>query len=112
MALLYCSRWSAPDLWRDAFRALDPSIDFRVWPESGPAKEIDYALAWHHEPGSLLAYPRLKAIFSLGAGVEKLLRDKKLPSARGRPCVRSARPPATSCRAAASPRLRPGRRWP
>ena len=86
MALLYCSSWSAPDLWRDAFRALDPSIDFRVWPESGPAEEIDYALAWHHEPGSLLAYPRLKAIFSLGAGVEKLLRDKKLPA--GVPIVR------------------------
>jgi glyoxylate/hydroxypyruvate reductase len=60
-------------------RRLDPEIDFRVWPESGPVEEIDYALAWHHAPGSLRAFPRLKAIFSLGAGVESLLADKELP---------------------------------
>jgi glyoxylate/hydroxypyruvate reductase A len=77
--LLYCSSWGAPDSWRDAFRAAEPALDFRIWPESGPVEEIDYILAWHHKPGSLKAYPRLKAIFSLGAGVEKLLRDHDLP---------------------------------
>ncbi len=86
MALLYCSRWSQPEPWRAALLKLDPGIDFRVWPESGPVEEIDYALAWHHAPGSLRAYPRLKAIFSLGAGVEKLLNDKELPE--GVPIVR------------------------
>jgi glyoxylate/hydroxypyruvate reductase A len=86
MALLYCSRWSRPEPWRAAFQRLDPGVDFRVWPESGPVEEIEYALAWHHAPGSLMAYPRLKAIFSLGAGVEKLLNDKQLP--RGVPIVR------------------------
>jgi glyoxylate/hydroxypyruvate reductase len=79
MALLYCSRWSHPEPWRAALLSLDSTIDFRVWPESGPVEEIDYALAWHHAPGSLMAYPRLKAIFSLGAGVEQLLADKQLP---------------------------------
>ena len=79
MALLYCSGWSDPTPWRAALRRLDPEIDFRVWPESGPVEEIDYALAWHHAPGSLRAFPRLKAIFSLGAGVESLLADKELP---------------------------------
>ncbi|HEY2112089.1 MAG TPA: glyoxylate/hydroxypyruvate reductase A, partial [Dongiaceae bacterium] len=94
MALLFCSSWSAPDSWRSAFRALDPDLDVRAWPESGPAEEIDYVLAWHHAPCSLLAYPRLKAIFSLGAGVEKLLRDPDLP--KGVPIVRMVDPSLTA----------------
>jgi glyoxylate/hydroxypyruvate reductase len=81
MAILYCSTWSAAEPWRAAFAAADPAINFRVWPASGPAGEIDYALAWHHPPGELKRYPNLKAIFSLGAGVEKLLRDRDLPAA-------------------------------
>lgn len=95
MALLFCSTWSTPEAWRQALRALDPGIDFRVWPESGPAEEIDYVLAWHHAPGSLRKFPRLKAIFSLGAGVEKLLRDRELP--RGVPIVRMVDPTLTAC---------------
>jgi glyoxylate/hydroxypyruvate reductase A len=94
MALLFCSSWSAPESWRSAFRALDPDLDVRAWPESGPVEEIDYVLAWHHVPGSLLAYPRLKAIFSLGAGVEKLLRDPDLP--KGVPIVRMVDPSLTA----------------
>ena len=94
MPLLFCSSWSAPDSWRSAFRALDSDLDVRVWPESGPVEEIDYVLAWHHVPGSLLAYPRLKAIFSLGAGVEKLLRDPELP--KGVPIVRMVDPSLTA----------------
>ena len=92
--LLYCSSWGAPDSWRDAFLAAEPALDFRIWPESGPVEEIDYILAWHHKPGSLKAYPRLKAIFSLGAGVEKLLRDRDLPP--GVPIVRMVDPTLTA----------------
>ncbi len=86
MAILYCSNWGAPDAWRDAFHAEDPKLEFRVWPDSGPKDEIDYVLAWHHEQGVLRQYPRLKGIFSLGAGVEKLLLDTQLPA--GVPIVR------------------------
>jgi len=95
MAILYCSNWGAPDAWHAAFRAEDPSLEFRVWPESGPVEEIDYVLAWHHQPGTLRDYPRLKAIFSLGAGVEKLLRDKNLPT--GVPIVRMVDQALTTC---------------
>lgn len=94
MPLLYCSSWSEPESWRRAFHAHEPGLDFRVWPESGPVEEIDYVLAWHHVPGSLRAFPRLKAIFSLGAGVEKLLRDRELPE--GVPIVRMVDPSLTA----------------
>ena len=95
MAILYCSNWGAPDAWQTAFRAEDPDLEFRVWPESGPVEEIDYILAWHHAPGTLRHYPKLKAIFSLGAGVEKLLRDKELPA--GVPIVRMVDHALTTC---------------
>jgi glyoxylate/hydroxypyruvate reductase len=84
--ILYCSTWGAPDAWQAGLGKEDPSLEFRVWPDSGPAGEIDYILAWHHQAGELRRYPNLKAIFSLGAGVEKLLRDKDLPA--GVPIVR------------------------
>ena len=93
--ILYCSNWGAPDAWQAAFRAEDPTLEFRIWPESGPAGEVDYVLAWHHAPGSLRHYPNLKAIFSLGAGVEKLLLDKELPV--GVPIVRMVDQALTTC---------------
>ena len=93
--ILYCSNWGAPDAWQAAFHAEDHSLEFRVWPDSGPVGEIDYILAWHHQPGELRRYPNLKAIFSLGAGVEKLLRDKDLPS--GVPIVRMVDHALTTC---------------
>ncbi|MGH6929881.1 MAG: 2-hydroxyacid dehydrogenase, partial [Dongiaceae bacterium] len=65
--------------WRGYLTAYDPAIDFRVWPETGPVEEIDYALAWLPKPGDLARYPRLKAIFWLGAGVDHLLKDQHLP---------------------------------
>ncbi len=95
MAILYCSNWGAPDQWRDAFHAEDPTLEFRVWPDEGPKEEIDYILAWHHEPGILRQYPKLKAIFSLGAGVEKLLLDTQLPP--GIPIVRMVDHALTVC---------------
>ena len=86
MAVLFCSRTIDPEPWRAAFRAQAPEIDFRVWPETGPVEEIEYILAWLHPPGELKRYPRLKAVLSLGAGVEKLLLDPDLPP--GVPIVR------------------------
>ena len=86
MAVLLCSRTVDPEPWRAAFRAQAPEIDFRVWPETGPVEEIEFILTWLHPPGELRRYPRLKAVLSLGAGVEKLLLDPDLPP--GVPIVR------------------------
>lgn len=40
---------------------------------------IAYAVAWRHQPGSLRKLPNLKAIFSLGAGVDHIMSDPGLP---------------------------------
>ncbi len=86
MAVLLCSRTVDPAPWRAAFRAQAPEIDFRVWPETGPVEDIEFILTWLHPPGELRRYPRLKAVLTLGAGVEKLLLDPDLPP--GIPIVR------------------------
>lgn len=40
---------------------------------------IEYAVAWKPKPGLLAGVPRLKVIFSVGAGVDHLLADTSLP---------------------------------
>ncbi len=88
MAFLFISRWDSAPAWREALRAEIPDLDFRVWPDSaGNPEEIEVVLAWQPEPGLLMRFPRLKAIFSLGAGVDHLLL-KGGPLPKGVPIVK------------------------
>ena len=43
--------------------------------------KIDYALVWKHPAGDLESYPNLKAVFSLGSGVDYLDAFPTLPQA-------------------------------
>ena len=65
--------------WRRRLAALDPDIEFRAWPDTGPVDDIDFILAWMSQPGDLRRYRNAKAIFWLGAGVDHLMKDKDLP---------------------------------
>lgn len=40
---------------------------------------VDYAVVWKHKPGILGTLPNLKAIFSIGAGVDHIFADPALP---------------------------------
>ncbi len=93
MALLFKSELDRADLWADALRRCDPSLDVRVWPEIGQPAEIDYALVWKPPPGLLASLPELKLIFSLGAGVDHLTSDPELPP--GVPVLRMVEPGLT-----------------
>lgn len=53
---------------------------------------IHYALVWRHKPNQLKGFPNLKAIFSLGAGVDHILADPTLPDV---PIVRVVDPSLT-----------------
>lgn len=79
MALLFKSQTDRVQLWREAFAKLDPSLDFREWPEVGDPALIEFALVWHPIKGDLKRYPNLQAIFSLGAGIEHIFSDPELP---------------------------------
>lgn len=79
VALLFYSRVDDSRGWGEALRALDPDIDFRVWPDVGDPAEIDAALVWKPEPGLLERFPNLKLIQSLGAGVDHIVGVPGMP---------------------------------
>jgi glyoxylate/hydroxypyruvate reductase A len=79
--------WS-PERWKSRFD--DVCTDRRVLllPDVAfdPA-EIHYAAVWKPAPGELAAFPNLRVIFNLGAGVDALMADSSLPKV---PLVRVA----------------------
>jgi glyoxylate/hydroxypyruvate reductase A len=80
MALLYLlNNWDV-DLWAQTMRRQAPDLDVRIWPkDTGRIEDITYAVAWLPPPNVLKSLPNLKVIFSLGAGVDAILKDPTLP---------------------------------
>ena len=82
-----------PKGWDQRFRIKGPQHKIRMWPERvGDPAEIDYACVWNAPHGALAGFPNLKAIFSLGAGVDDLVSDPNLPQV---PIVRMVDPDLT-----------------
>ena len=79
VALLFLSPDDPADAWRAELQARIPDLDVRIWPEIGDPAEIDLALVWRPPPGELARYPNLRAILSLGAGIDGLIADPELP---------------------------------
>ena len=80
MVVLFYSDIDDPGPWRTALLRALPELELRVWPEVGRLEEVDYALVWKPPTGMLASLPRLKAILSLGAGVDHLFLDAQLPA--------------------------------
>ncbi len=94
MALLFKSDIDRGDSWRRVLLELEPGLDLRDWPEIGDPNDIEYALGWKPPQGELKTYPNLKAIFSLGAGIDHLASDPELP--KDVPVVRMVEPGLTA----------------
>jgi glyoxylate/hydroxypyruvate reductase len=71
--------WS-PDRWKSRFDDVCKDRRVRLLPDAAfdPA-EIHYAAVWKPRPGELAAFPNLRVIFNLGAGVDALMADASLP---------------------------------
>ncbi|MFO1069981.1 MAG: glyoxylate/hydroxypyruvate reductase A [Geminicoccaceae bacterium] len=93
MALLFYSNEDDPQAWGVELRKRLPDLDYRIWPEIGDPAEIDVALVWLPPPGMLASLPNLRAILSLGAGIDGFLRDPSLPD---RPLCRMIDPALTT----------------
>jgi len=77
--LLVITGWDAAP-WERRFRAAAPGRDIRLWPDRiGDPAGIAYAAAWLPPAGIFSRFGNLRAIFSLGAGVDALLKDPTLP---------------------------------
>jgi glyoxylate/hydroxypyruvate reductase A len=81
MSLLFYSDTDDPAPWRKALARTLPELEFRVWPDTGSVQDVRYALVWNPPQAIWQSLPRLKAILSLGAGVDHLLGDPTLPTA-------------------------------
>lgn len=87
MKLVFMSNEDKAKLWREWLGKELPELEFLHWPHEVDDKAgIEYALVWKPERGVLRSFPDLKAIFSLGAGVDHLFNDPELPE--GVPVVR------------------------
>ena len=79
MALLLSYTGGDSAFWRRGLEAQVPGLEVRVYPDVGDRGQIELAVTWKHPFGDLATYPNLKAILSLGAGVEHVLGDPSLP---------------------------------
>jgi glyoxylate/hydroxypyruvate reductase len=79
--------WS-PERWKRRFDEVCSDRRVLLLPDAAcdPA-EIHYAAVWKPAPGELAAFPNLRVIFNLGAGVDALMADSTLPKV---PLVRVA----------------------
>jgi len=78
----------APGRWRERFTRVCPDRTVALVPDDAidPA-HVTYAAVWKPKPGALRHYPKLAAIFNLGAGVDAVVADATLPDV---PLVRVA----------------------
>lgn len=78
------------DEWRQEFQKQLKGRALRVWPDDiGDPNDLAYACVWGIPHGALTPFPNLKAVFNLGAGVDRLLADPRLPDV---PIVRAVHP--------------------
>lgn len=91
--LLFVSEVEPAPLWKQALERAVPGIEVRVWPNTGPLESIDYALCWKPPADVFRGLENLKAVFSLGAGVDHLAGHPALPG--NVPVVRMVEPALT-----------------
>jgi glyoxylate/hydroxypyruvate reductase len=72
---------SAVAPWEERIGKLLPGRPLTTPRKLADRAAIDYALSWRHAAGALAQLPNLKAIFSLGAGVDHIFSDPLLPDA-------------------------------
>jgi len=56
-----------------------PSVDIRIWPDLGDPRDIGFALAWQPPEPLFNGLANLRAVSSLGAGVDALIDRSDLP---------------------------------
>ena len=79
MAFLLICPAKDPRPWVEALHSVDPDLPVRVWPDTGDKSDIEFALVWNHPTIDWPAYTSLKALSSLGAGIDHFLKDPDVP---------------------------------
>ena len=82
-----------PEETRDWVRLLGrllPEFAVRDFDDPGDPAEAEYAVVWAPPAGGIARFPNLRAVVSIGAGVDHVLRDPQLP--RHLPILRTTGP--------------------
>lgn len=79
MSILFASRGDDPQTWATALRAAGCTQPFTAELPSEPDPSIYYLLTWRPPAGLYRNLPGLRAIFSLGAGVDHLFENDPPP---------------------------------
>jgi glyoxylate/hydroxypyruvate reductase A len=80
-AIILAVTGTDPASWEERFRVLAPERELRVWPDRrGDPADIAYACVWQAPRGALASFPKLAAVFSLGAGVDHIINDPTVPA--------------------------------
>lgn len=79
MSLLFLCPTKDPAPWLAGIKAADPGVDVQVWPEVPRPLDVSFAVLWQHPHNQWDLFPNLKAIASLGAGIDHILQDPTLP---------------------------------
>jgi len=93
MTILLATRGLDVAAWIEAIAAHMPGRKIVTPGDDFDPTAIRYVLSWRHAPGSLAGLSDLAAIFSLGAGVDHVFADPKLPKV---PLVRVVDPDLTA----------------
>ncbi len=91
--LLFISQIEPAESWKRALERAIPGVEVRIWPEAGSRDSVDYVLCWKAPAGVFRGMDNLKAVFSLGAGVDHLRDQRGLPEEV--PVVRMVEPALT-----------------
>jgi glyoxylate/hydroxypyruvate reductase A len=89
MNLMFISNEDRADAWREYLQAELSELAFYTWPLDANTinpLNIDYVLAWKPPSGVIKIFSNIKAILSLGAGVDGITCDPELPT--DKPIVR------------------------
>ncbi|MBP9048133.1 MAG: glyoxylate/hydroxypyruvate reductase A [Tabrizicola sp.] len=76
--------------WIALLSGLLPGFEIRDFDDPGDLAAVEYAVVWAPPPGRIKAFANLKAVVSIGAGVDHVLRDPELP--RHLPILRTTGP--------------------
>lgn len=79
MSLLFVAPDRNLSEWKKHIHRIDPNIEIDIWPAIKNKDRVQFAVCWNQPKHLLDNFPNIKAVSSLGAGVDHLLSDESLP---------------------------------
>lgn len=79
MSILLVSKNRDLSPFREALLDLEPDLNVEIWPAIEKPDRVQFAVAWNQPKHLFGSFPNLKAVSSLGAGVDHLLEDESIP---------------------------------